>query len=162
MRNKSRTLTVKTGSLCDQTECFINFPDGTRQSITPGVLVVIPKGQYYQQEAPSHTGYVFLGSRAETYSNSRFGPEGQIKAGDELAAVGGLLDLLLGRISHHLGMSEFRQCRGAPSTRDVSSCGYLTRIKNIPALCVNNKHRRKTSAGSSEVSGLALVKTRCD
>ena len=38
-----------------QGECFINFPDGTRQSITPGVLVVIPKGQYYQQEAPSHT-----------------------------------------------------------------------------------------------------------
>ena len=65
-----------------QGECYINFPDGTRQSITPGVLVVIPKGQYYQQEAPSHTGYVFLGSRAETYSNSRFGPEGQeIKAG---------------------------------------------------------------------------------
>ena len=49
-----------------QGECFINFPDGTRQSITPGVLVVIPKGQYYQQGAPSHTGYVFLGSRAET------------------------------------------------------------------------------------------------
>jgi len=69
-----------------QGECFINFPDGTRQSITPGVLVVIPKGQYYQQEAPSHTGYVFLGSRAETYSNSRFGPEGQeIKAGGTAA-----------------------------------------------------------------------------
>jgi hypothetical protein len=67
-----------------QGECLINFPDGTRQSITPGVLVVIPKGQYYQQEAPSHTGYVFMGSRAETYSNSRFGPEGQeIKAGGE-------------------------------------------------------------------------------
>jgi len=63
-------------------ECWLNFPDGTRQSITPGVLVVIPKGQYYQQEAPSHTGYVFLGTRAETYENSRFGPEGQeIKAG---------------------------------------------------------------------------------
>jgi mannose-6-phosphate isomerase-like protein (cupin superfamily) len=63
-------------------ECWLNFPDGTRQSITPGVLVVIPKGQYYQQEAPSHTGYVFLGTRAETYENSRYGPEGQeIKAG---------------------------------------------------------------------------------
>jgi hypothetical protein len=48
------------------------------------VLVVIPKGQYYQQEAPSHTGYVFMGSRAETYANSRFGPEGQeIKAGGQ-------------------------------------------------------------------------------
>jgi quercetin dioxygenase-like cupin family protein len=65
-------------------ECYLNFPDGTRQSITPGVLVVIPKGQYYQQEAPSHTGYVFLGTRAEPYGNSRFGPEGQeITAGGE-------------------------------------------------------------------------------
>ena len=65
-----------------QGECLLNFPDGTRQSITPGVLVVIPKGQYYQQEAPRHTGYVFLGTRAETYENSRFGPEGkEIKAG---------------------------------------------------------------------------------
>jgi quercetin dioxygenase-like cupin family protein len=60
-----------------QGECLIDFPDGTSQSITPGVMVVIPKGQYYQQEAPGYTGYVFLGSRAESYANSRFGPEGQ-------------------------------------------------------------------------------------
>lgn len=58
-------------------ECFINFPDGTREKITPGVLVVIPKGQYYQQEAPSHTGYVFLGSRAESFEKVRFDPRGQ-------------------------------------------------------------------------------------
>jgi hypothetical protein len=52
----------------------INYPRGVGRN---------PQGvNYYQQEAPSHTGYVFLGSRAETYANSRFGPEGQeIKAG---------------------------------------------------------------------------------
>ncbi len=62
-------------------ECVLNFPDGTKLSLTPGVLAIIPKGQYYQQEAPSRTGYVFLGTRAETYENSRFGIEGQeIKA----------------------------------------------------------------------------------
>jgi hypothetical protein len=37
----------------------------------------------------------------------------------ELAAVGGPLDLLLGRISHHLGMSEFNQCREERLAREM-------------------------------------------
>jgi hypothetical protein len=44
----------------------------------------------------------------------------------------------------------------------MSSCGYLTRIEKFTLLCIYDKHWRKTSAGSSEVSSLALVKARGD
>ena len=38
-------------------------------------------------------------------------PSVRAVASMSLRPLGGLLDLLLGRISHHLGMSEFNQCR---------------------------------------------------
>ena len=60
-----------------QGECYINFPDGTRQSITPGVLVVIPKGQYYQQEPQATLAMFFLRRQpGRNVCYSRFGTEG--------------------------------------------------------------------------------------
>ena len=66
-----------------QGECFINFPDGTRENGLPRACWSLsPRASITNRKRQATPAMFFMGSRAETYANSRFGPEDQeIKAG---------------------------------------------------------------------------------
>ena len=70
---------------CLQGECTFHFSDGPDQKLTPGCVVVVPKGQYYQLDNTGKDYMILLGSRAEKAGNPRFG------AKDEVVTEGGKL-----------------------------------------------------------------------
>lgn len=57
---------------CLRGECTFHFPDGLSKKLTPGMIVMIPKGEYYQLENTGDGDMVMLGNRAEAYREARF------------------------------------------------------------------------------------------
>ncbi len=57
---------------CLQGECTFHFTDGPDQKLTPGCVVVVPKGQYYQLDNTGDEYMILLGARAEPAGNPRF------------------------------------------------------------------------------------------
>lgn len=62
---------------CLEGECTFHFPDGTKRKLTPGMIVMIPKGEYYQLENTGDRDMVMLGNRAEAYQQARFDLAGE-------------------------------------------------------------------------------------
>ena len=63
---------------CLQGECTFHFTDGPDQKLTPGCVVVVPKGQYYQLDNTGKDYMILLGSRAEKARNPRFGAKNEV------------------------------------------------------------------------------------
>jgi quercetin dioxygenase-like cupin family protein len=63
---------------CVQGECTFHFADGPDQKLTPGCVVVIPKGQFYQLDNTGTEYMILLGSRAEKAGNPRFGAKNEV------------------------------------------------------------------------------------
>jgi mannose-6-phosphate isomerase-like protein (cupin superfamily) len=57
---------------CVKGEATFHFPDRPSGKLTPGMLLVIPKGDYYQIENTGSEYMVLLGSRAEPFRKPRF------------------------------------------------------------------------------------------
>lgn len=63
---------------CLQGECTFHFTDGPDQKLTPGCVVVVPKGQHYQLDNTGKDYMILLGSRAEKAGNPRFGSKNEV------------------------------------------------------------------------------------
>ena len=46
---------------CVQGECTMSFPDGTKSVMTPGMIALIPGGEFYQLENTGNEPMVLLG-----------------------------------------------------------------------------------------------------
>ena len=63
---------------CVQGECTINFPNGDSGKLKPGMLVVIPKGQFYQLNNTGSENMILLGSRGEPSGKQRHSEGGKV------------------------------------------------------------------------------------
>lgn len=63
---------------CLQGECTFHFPEEPSQKLTPGMVVIVPKGQFYQLDNTGEQYMILLGSRAEKMGNPRFGKKNEV------------------------------------------------------------------------------------
>lgn len=70
--------------LCLRGECTVHLPTGTKKKLTPGAIIIIPKGELYQLENTGDATMVLLGNRGEAYENPRFDATGKpVVAGNQ-------------------------------------------------------------------------------
>ena len=58
--------------ICLKGVATYNFPDGSSAKLTPGMMIIIPKGDFYQIENAGTEDMILVGSRAEPYAKPRF------------------------------------------------------------------------------------------
>jgi mannose-6-phosphate isomerase-like protein (cupin superfamily) len=63
---------------CVQGECTIHFPNGDSEKLKPGMLVVIPKDQFYQLHNTGSDNMILLGSRGEGQGKTRHNEGGKV------------------------------------------------------------------------------------
>jgi mannose-6-phosphate isomerase-like protein (cupin superfamily) len=62
---------------CVQGECTIHFPNGDSEKLKPGMLVVLPKDQFYQLHNTGSENMILLGSRGEPSGKERHSEGGK-------------------------------------------------------------------------------------
>lgn len=77
---------------CLRGECVFHLFDGTQMKLTPGKLILIPKGEPYRIECTGTDYLALLGSRAEQDGMQRWDAEGKpasmdTEEGRQLAAL---------------------------------------------------------------------------
>ncbi len=65
---------------CIEGECTFHFPDDTSRKLTPGMMVHIEAGSFYQLENTGEGYMALLGNRAENGKNPRY-----LETGDKVA-----------------------------------------------------------------------------
>jgi mannose-6-phosphate isomerase-like protein (cupin superfamily) len=70
---------------CIQGECTITLIDGSKTKLKPGMLVLIPKGEFYQLENTGDDYMLLLGGRSEPDKLPRFGKKGEKVGGNRSA-----------------------------------------------------------------------------
>jgi mannose-6-phosphate isomerase-like protein (cupin superfamily) len=60
---------------CVQGECTFTLDGGRREKLKPGMVVFIPKGDYYKLENTGHEYLILLGMRSEPSKLARFGTQ---------------------------------------------------------------------------------------
>lgn len=65
---------------CIEGECTFYFPDDTSRKLTPGMMVHIEAGSFYQLENTGEGYMALLGNRAENGKNPRY-----LETGDKVA-----------------------------------------------------------------------------
>jgi mannose-6-phosphate isomerase-like protein (cupin superfamily) len=63
---------------CVQGEGRFHFTSRESVTLTPGMMIVIPKGDYYQIEATGKEEMVLFGTRAEPFAEPRFTTDGKV------------------------------------------------------------------------------------
>ena len=63
---------------CVQGECTIHFPNGDSEKLKPGMLVVLPKDQFYQLHNTGSENMILLGSRGEPSGKERHNEGGKV------------------------------------------------------------------------------------
>jgi mannose-6-phosphate isomerase-like protein (cupin superfamily) len=62
---------------CLQGECTFTLEDGRRETLKPGMVVFIPKNDYYKLENTGDEYLILLGMRSEPSKLARFDPQGE-------------------------------------------------------------------------------------
>jgi mannose-6-phosphate isomerase-like protein (cupin superfamily) len=62
---------------CVQGECTFRFPTGKPRKLKPGMVVFLPKGDFYQLENTGTDYLILLGMRSEPSKLARFGSKGE-------------------------------------------------------------------------------------
>jgi oxalate decarboxylase/phosphoglucose isomerase-like protein (cupin superfamily) len=62
---------------CVQGECTFTLEAGGREKLKPGMVVFIPKNDYYKLENTGAEYLILLGMRSEPSKLARFSPEGE-------------------------------------------------------------------------------------
>ncbi|MEK6602462.1 MAG: cupin domain-containing protein [Candidatus Binatota bacterium] len=62
---------------CVKGECTFHFPEGSSRKLTPGMLVTIPAGQFYQLDNTGDEYMILLGARAESAGKPRYSKDNQ-------------------------------------------------------------------------------------
>jgi mannose-6-phosphate isomerase-like protein (cupin superfamily) len=63
---------------CVQGTCTFHFREQASQAMKPGMLIIIPKGHFYQLENNGSDYLILLGTRAEAAQLPRFDPQRSI------------------------------------------------------------------------------------
>ena len=63
---------------CVQGECTFTLDKGRRETLKPGMVVFIPKGDYYKLENTGAEYLILLGMRSEPSKLARFGAKGEV------------------------------------------------------------------------------------
>ncbi|MGH6770749.1 MAG: cupin domain-containing protein [Xanthobacteraceae bacterium] len=63
---------------CVQGECTFTLEKGRRKALKPGMVVFIPKGDYYKLENTGTEYLILLGMRSEPSKLARFGAKGEV------------------------------------------------------------------------------------
>ncbi len=63
---------------CVQGECTIHFPNGDSEKLKPGMVVILPKDQFYQLHNTGTENMILLGSRAEGQGKKRHNEGGKV------------------------------------------------------------------------------------
>lgn len=63
---------------CVQGECTFHFPDGSKQAVGPGKMMIIPKEHLYQLDNTGNEYMILLGARAEAAAKPRFSPKDEV------------------------------------------------------------------------------------
>ena len=63
---------------CVQGECTFTLDKGKREKLKPGMVVFIPKGDYYKLENTGSEYLILLGMRSEPSKLARFGAKGEV------------------------------------------------------------------------------------
>jgi mannose-6-phosphate isomerase-like protein (cupin superfamily) len=63
---------------CVQGECTFTLANGRRAKLKPGMVVFIPKGDYYKLENTGTEYLILLGMRSEPSKLARFGTKGEV------------------------------------------------------------------------------------
>ncbi len=63
---------------CIQGTCTFHFPDAPSQALKPGMLIMIPKGDFYRLDNDGAEYLILLGARAETANLPRFNPKNAV------------------------------------------------------------------------------------
>lgn len=63
---------------CVQGECTIHFPNGESEKLKEGMLVVLPKDQFYQLHNTGDVNMILLGSRGEPSGKERHSEAGKV------------------------------------------------------------------------------------
>ena len=63
---------------CVQGECTFTLEKGKRKALKPGMVVFIPKGDYYKLENTGDEYLILLGMRSEPSKLARFGTKGEV------------------------------------------------------------------------------------
>jgi mannose-6-phosphate isomerase-like protein (cupin superfamily) len=63
---------------CVQGECTIHFPNGESGKLKPGMVVILPKDQFYQLHNTGSENMILLGSRAEGQGKKRHDERGAV------------------------------------------------------------------------------------
>jgi mannose-6-phosphate isomerase-like protein (cupin superfamily) len=63
---------------CVQGECTFTLETGKREKLRPGMVVFIPKGDYYKLENTGTDYLILLGMRSEPSKLARFDPKGEV------------------------------------------------------------------------------------
>jgi mannose-6-phosphate isomerase-like protein (cupin superfamily) len=71
---------------CAQGECTFHFPDGTKDFIRPGQMMLVPAGNFYQLDNTGDEYLILIGARAESAGKPRHGTKGE-KVGDNDFAI---------------------------------------------------------------------------
>lgn len=67
---------------CVRGSCTFHFPDGSRRNLSPGTMVVIPKGELYQIENTGGEYLALLGTRGEPDGMERWNAQGEVAQSD--------------------------------------------------------------------------------
>jgi mannose-6-phosphate isomerase-like protein (cupin superfamily) len=63
---------------CVQGECTFTLDRGRRKTLKPGMVVFIPKGDFYKLENTGTEYLILLGMRSEPSRRARFGTKGEV------------------------------------------------------------------------------------
>ncbi len=64
--------------ICVQGEVTYNFPDQPSATLRPGMMIIIPKGDFYQIENKGSVETILVGGRAEPGKKPRFSEKGAV------------------------------------------------------------------------------------
>jgi mannose-6-phosphate isomerase-like protein (cupin superfamily) len=70
---------------CVRGECTFTLDKGRRETLKPGMVVFIPKGDYYKLENTGSEYLILLGMRSEASKLARFGTKGEVTSANTWA-----------------------------------------------------------------------------
>ncbi len=74
--------------VCVQGEITYNFPDQPSATLSPGMMIIIPEGDFYQIENKGTIETIMVGSRAEPGTKPRLSEAGKVVDATNLAEAG--------------------------------------------------------------------------
>jgi mannose-6-phosphate isomerase-like protein (cupin superfamily) len=99
---------------CVQGECTFMLDKGKRKALKPGMVVFIPKGDFYKLENTGTEYLILLGMRSEPSKLARFGTQGEVTGANTWALEN---RKLIDRRKREIAAKRGKAKRKAPAKR---------------------------------------------